>query len=107
MRGRRVTFHENSGKGKTIAGRVVQPSYPHERSFFDPNLSSHTCETVSLGGKQAYQNRESSESTQVPSQTMDLSEVPAGVRLNMKRSPLESQGDRSKQETCVGGSRWR
>ena len=28
---------------------------------------------------------------------MDLSDMSARVRLNMKRSPLESQGDRSKQ----------
>ena len=32
---------------------------------------------------------------------MDLSDVPARVRLNMKRSPLVSQGDRSKQRRVM------
>ena len=43
------------------------------------------------------QNRESSVTAHVPSQPMDLSDMSARVRLNMKRSPLESQSDRSKQ----------
>ena len=47
------------------------------------------------------QNRESSVTTHVPSQPMDLSDVSARVRLNMKRSLLESQGDRSKQRRVV------
>ena len=51
-------------------------------------------------GKQSQaQNHESSVSTHVDtSQPMDLSGMPARVRLNMKRSPFESQGDRSKQD---------
>ena len=35
--------------------------------------------------------------THVPSQPMDLSDVSARIRVNMKRSLLESLGDRSKQ----------
>ena len=35
------------------------------------------------------QNRESSVTTHVPSQPMDLSDMSARVRLNMKRSPFE------------------
>ena len=54
------------------------------------------------GGKQSQaQNRESSVTTHVPSQPMDLSDMSARVRLNMKRSPLESQGDRSKQRRVM------
>ena len=54
------------------------------------------------GGKQTQaQNRESSVTTHVPSQPMDLSGMSARVRLNMKRSPLESQGDRSKQRRVM------
>ena len=48
------------------------------------------------------QNRESSVTTHVDtSQPMDLSGMPARVRLNMKRSPFESQGDRSKQRRVM------
>ena len=47
------------------------------------------------------QNRESSVTSHVPSQPMDLSDISARVRLNMKRSPLESQGDRSKQRRVM------
>ena len=47
------------------------------------------------------QNRESSVTTHVPSQPMELSDVPARVRLNLKRSPLESQCDRSKQRRVM------
>ena len=54
------------------------------------------------GGKQSQaQNRESLVTTHVPSQPMDLSDMSARVRLNMKRSPLESQGDRSKQRRVM------
>ena len=50
------------------------------------------------GGQQSRaQNRESSVTTHVPGQPMDLLDLSARVRLNMKRSPLESQGDRSEQ----------
>ena len=37
----------------------------------------------------------------VPSQRMDLSDTPARVCLNMKRSPLDSQGGRSKQRRVL------
>ena len=47
------------------------------------------------------QNRQSSVTTHVPSQPMDLSDMSARVRMNMKRSPLESQGDRSKQRRVM------
>ena len=54
------------------------------------------------GGRQTQaQSRESSVTTHVPSQPMDLSDMSARVRLNMKRSPLESQGDRSKQRRVM------
>ena len=54
---------------------------------------------VQVGGGQQTQtqNRECSVTTHVPSQPMDLSDVSPQVRLNMKRSPLESPDDRSKQ----------
>ena len=48
------------------------------------------------------QNRESSVTTHVDtSQPMDLSGMPERVRLNMKRSPFERQGDRSKQRRVM------
>ena len=54
------------------------------------------------GGRQTQtQNRESSVTTHVPSQPMDLSDMSARLRVNMKRSPLESQGDRSKQRRVM------
>ena len=54
------------------------------------------------GGNQSQaQNRESSVTTHVPSQPMDFSDTSARVRMNMKRSPLESQGDRSKQRRVM------
>ena len=54
------------------------------------------------GGKQSQaQNRESSVTAHVPSQPMDLSDMSARVRVNMKRSPLESQGDRSEQRRVM------
>ena len=54
------------------------------------------------GGRQTKtQNRESSVTTHVPTQPMDLSDMSARVRVNMKRSPLESQGDRSKQRRVM------
>ena len=67
--------------------------------------TAHTSQTpverLRLKGKQHAQNRESPATTRVPSQPMDLSEMSARVRLNMKRSPLESQGDRSKQRRVL------
>ena len=55
------------------------------------------------GGKQSQaQNRESSVSTHVDtSQPRDLSGMPGRVRLNMKRSPLESRSDRPKQRRVM------
>ena len=50
-----------------------------------------------LEGKQHVQNRGS----YVPSQPMDLSGMQARGQLNMKRGPLESQGDRSKQRRVL------
>ena len=48
------------------------------------------------------QNRESSVSTHVDTcQPMDLSGMPSRVRLNMKRSPLESQVDQPKQRRVM------
>ena len=47
------------------------------------------------------QNCKNSLTTHVPSQPMDLSDMSARVRLNMKRSPFESQGDRSKQRRVM------
>ena len=47
------------------------------------------------------QNRESSVTTHVPRQPMDLSDLSARVRFNMKQRPLESQGDRSKQRRVM------
>ena len=47
------------------------------------------------------QNRESSVTTHVPSLPMDLSDTSARLRLNMKRNPLECQGDRSKQRRAM------
>ena len=54
------------------------------------------------GGKQSQaRNRESSVTTHFPSQPMDLSDMSARVRLNMERSRIESQGDRSKQRRVM------
>ena len=66
------------------------------------SLQGTQSQTQSDGGKQSQaQIRESSVSTHVDtSQSMDLSGMSARVRLNMKRSPLGSQGDRPK-ETLV------
>ena len=47
------------------------------------------------------QNRECSVITHVASQPMDLSDTSARVRLNMKRSLLQSQNDRSKQRRVL------
>ena len=74
--------------------------------------STHTpAKRLRLQGKQQVQsdgerqtqtqNRESSVTTHVPSQPMDLSDMSARARLNMKRSPFESQGDRSKQRRVM------
>ena len=66
-------------------------------------LQGKQSQTQSDGGKQSQaQNRESSVSTHVDtSQPMYLSGMLARVRLNMKRSPLESQGDRPKQRRVM------
>ena len=64
--------------------------------------NSHTLvKRLRLEGKQHVLNRESSESTRVPSQPMDLSDMSARVRGNMKRSPLESHDDRAKQRRAL------
>ena len=65
-------------------------------------LQGKQSQIQSDGGRQTQTlNRESSVTTHVPSQPMDLSDVSARVRLNMKRSLLESQGDRSKQRRVM------
>ena len=64
--------------------------------------TSHTpVKRLRLGGEEHVQNRESSESTRVPSQPMDLSDMPPRVRVNMKRSLFESQDDRKKQRRVL------
>ena len=63
-----------------------------------PTETAHTSHTpvkrLRLGGKQHVQNCESSESTHVPSEPMDLSDMSARVRVNMKR-------ERSKQRRVL------
>ena len=70
-----------------------------------PTEIAHTFHTpvkrLRLGGQHHVQKRESSESAHVPSRPMNLSDMPARVRVNMKRSPLESQDDRVKQRRAL------
>ena len=112
------TVPEGTAHGESetspVSDREREPaSSSHPRSESAQTETTHTrVKRLRLQGKQPQvqrdgrrqtqaQNRESSVTNHVPSQPMDLSDISARVRLNMKRSPLESQGDRSKQRRVM------
>ena len=77
----------------------------HRVNLHRPRHHAHTCETIAFckenhkfqsdGGRQTQsQNPESSVTTHVPSQFLELSDMSARVRVNMKQRPLESQKQR-------------
>ena len=107
------TVPEGTAHGESETNPVSDREREPASSSQPPSEPAQTETTHTLvkrlrlqGRKQSQaQNRESSVTTHVPSQPMDLSDMSARVRLNMKRSPLESQGDRPKRMTCDGRSR--
>ena len=112
------TVPEGTSHGESETNPVSDPEREPASSSQPPSEPAQTetrhtpVKRLRLQGKQSQvqsdgrrqtqtQNRESSVTTHVPSQPMDLSDVSARVRLNMKRSPFESQGYRSKQRRVV------